>query len=195
MKDMIVTNHVGFLPQGAKYFVIAEPPEKSFTVLRGLWGLIPSYWYAPAPGVGRAAGSGCCRYFLHFRGPKGEIRVGANGDISNAALFLLRAYRVTGDARCLAVAQRQVDWIMGCNPFDASTIEGVGLNQPLRFINDSEFFPPVPQIPGAVMTGIMGDADDNPEPFGNNCSTEYDMPVGAPLMWLLSEMASVDVHR
>jgi hypothetical protein len=169
--------------------LIAE--QKCRLAERNPWGLIPSYWYTPGPGAGRPAGSGCYRYFLHFRGQKGEIRVGPNGDICNAALFLLRAYHVTGDARYLTVAQRQVDWIMGCNPFDASTIEGVGLNQPLRFINASEFFPPVPQIPGAVMTGIMGDADDNPEPFDNNCSTEYDMPVGAPLMWLLSEVSSM----
>jgi hypothetical protein len=65
------------------------------------------------------------------------------------------------------------------------------LNQPLHFINGSEFIAPVPQIPGAVMTGIMGDTDDNPEPFDNNCSTEYDLPVGAPLMWLLSEISNM----
>lgn len=158
---------------------------------RNPWGLIPSYWYAKAPGAGRPAGSGSYRYFFRYQSDNGgEIRLGPNGDICNAALFLLRAYRVTGDARCLAAAQRQVDWIMGCNPMDASTIEGVGLNQPLRYINGGEFFPPTPQIPGAVMTGIMGDENDNPEPLANNCSTEYDMPVGAPLMWLLSEMTA-----
>jgi len=156
---------------------------------RNPWGLIPSYWRLNAPGADRPAGSGSYRYFMRHRAPNGgELRVGANGDLCAAALFLLRAHRLTGDARCRTVAQRQIDWIMGCNPFDASTIEGVGLNQPLRFINDGEFFPPTPQIPGAVMTGIMGDADDNLESFSNNCSTEYDMPVGASLMWLLSEL-------
>jgi hypothetical protein len=40
------------------------------------------------------------------------------------------------------------------------------------------------------MTGIQGAPDDNPEPFGNNCSTEYDMPPTALLMWTLSELAS-----
>ncbi len=165
--------------------------QKCLLADRNAWGLIPSYWYASAPGAGRAGGTGCYRYFLRYQSPNGgEIRVGPNGDISTAALFLLRAHRLTGEGRYLAIAQRQVDWIMGCNPFDASTIEGVGLNQPLRFINVGEFFPPTPQIPGAVMTGIMGDKDDNPEPFANNCSTEYDVPVGAPLMWLLSELSS-----
>jgi len=169
--------------------LIAE--QKCRLAERNPWGLIPSYWRANTPGAGRPAGTGCYRYFLCYRSPNGgEIKVGPNGDISTAALFLLRAHRLTGEARYLAAAQRQLDWILGCNPFDASTVEGVGLNQPLRYINDDEFFPPTPQIPGAVTTGIMGDDNDNPEPFGNNCSAEYDMPVVASLMWLLSEMTS-----
>jgi hypothetical protein len=60
----------------------------------------------------------------------------------------------------------------------------------MRFVNGNEFFPPTPQIPGAVMTGIQGDANDNPEPFGNNCSTEYDMPPTVMLMWFLCELST-----
>jgi hypothetical protein len=116
--------------------------------------------------------------------------MGPNHDILGNALFLLRAGRLTGEKRYFDAACRQIDWVLGCNPFDASTVEGIGLNQPLRFVNCGEFFPPTPQIPGAVTTGIQGDDSDNPEPFGNNCSTEYDMPPTAMLMWLLSELSS-----
>ena len=63
-----------------------------------------------------------------------------------AGLFLNRAAEITGNPECRVVAQRQLDWVMGCNPFDASAIEGVGYNQPLRGIF-GEFFPPTPQIP------------------------------------------------
>ena len=158
---------------------------------RNPWGLIPSYWYSDTPGAGRPGGSGRYRYFFRLRGKSGgEIRLGPNGDIAGGALFLHRAFRLTGEPRYLATAQRQVDWILGCNPFDASTVEGVGFNQPVRFVG-GEFFPPTPQIPGAVMTGICGDDDDNPVPFANNCSTEYDIPANAPLMWLLSEMEMI----
>ena len=101
-------------------------------------------------------------------------------------------HRLTGEKRYFDVACRQIDWVLGCNPFDASTVEGVGLNQPERFVNGNEFFPPTPQIPGAVMTGIFGDNNDNPEPFRNNSSVEYDMPPTAMLMWLLSELSSVE---
>lgn len=157
---------------------------------RNPWGLIPSYWYSDRPGAGRSAGTARYRYFFRFDGPNGSILLGPNHDILGNALFLLRANRLTGEKRYFDVACRQIDWVLGCNPFDASTVEGVGLNQPMRFVNYGEFFPPTPQIPGAVMTGIQGDADDNPEPFGNNCSTEYDMPPTAMLMWLLSEVSS-----
>jgi hypothetical protein len=157
---------------------------------RNPWGLIPCYWYADRPGAGRPGGTARYRYFFQYRGPNGGIRLGPNHDILAGALFLLRAGRLTGEKRYFQAACRQVDWILGCNPFDASTVEGVGLNQPLRFINVGEFFPPTPQIPGAVMTGIQGDENDNPEPFANNCSTEYDMPPTALLLWLLSELSS-----
>ena len=158
---------------------------------RNPWGLIPSYWHADHPDAGRPGGSARYRYFFRYS----SMRLGSNHDILGNALFLLRAHRLTGERRYFDVACRQIDWVLGCNPLDASTVEGVGLNQPMRFINGDEFFPPTPQIPGAVMTGIQGDANDNPEPFGNNCSTEYDMPPTAMLMWLLSEVSSVENRR
>jgi len=79
-----------------------------------------------------------------------------------------------------------VDWILGCNPFDSSTVEGVGYNQPTLFVS-CEFFPPTPQIPGAVKTGIIGDDRDEPMQYGW-VATEYDMPPTSLLMWFLSEL-------
>ncbi|NQU64308.1 MAG: glycoside hydrolase family 9 protein, partial [SAR324 cluster bacterium] len=76
-----------------------------------------------------------------------------NLDIMAAGLFMRKASDVTGNHQYAELAQRQLDWIMGCNPFDCSTIEGVGYNQPHRGIF-GEFFPPIPQIPGAVSIGV-----------------------------------------
>jgi len=173
-----------------KHAVQLMASQKCDMANRNPWGLIPSYWSANRPGAGRQGGTARYRYFLLYHGPKGSIQLGPNHDILGNALFLLRASRLAGEKRYFDAACRQIDWVLGCNPFDASTVEGVGLNQPLRFINGGEFFPPTPQIPGAVMTGIQGDDNDNPEPFGNNCSTEYDMPPTAMLTWLLSELSS-----
>jgi len=153
---------------------------------RNPWGLVPCYWYAQDQGGGRQVGSGYYRYFFQY----GRLRIGVNPDILGSALFLLRAQKVSGDSRCFEVACRQLDWVLGCNPFDASTVEGVGRNQPERLINTDEFFPPVPQIPGAVMTGIKGDEKDEAAPFTMGVEAEYDMPPTALLMWLMSELST-----
>jgi len=158
--------------------------QKCIMSERNPWGLIPSYWYTTDPGGGRKIGSGYYRYFYGYKG----LRLGLNLDIIGSALFLLKAYRITGDQRYHDVACRQFDWILGCNPFDASTVEGVGRNQPERLINTDEFFPPTPQIPGAVMTGIAGTSTDEPAEFRGGCESEYDMPPTAMLMWLMLEL-------
>jgi len=152
---------------------------------RNPWGLTPSYWYAEDPGGGRPAGSGFYRYFSR----EFAMVIGNNFEVLGNALFLLRARQICGDKRCFSVACRQLDWVLGCNPCNASTVEGVGRNQPERYINDDAFVPPTPQIPGAVMTGITGTEDDRPAPFGTLCDVEYDMPPTALLMWLLTELA------
>ena len=106
-------------------------------------------------------------------------------DIMLAGLFLNRAAEITGDTTCRAVAQRQLDWVMGCNPFDASAIEGVGYNQPPRGIY-GEFFPPTPQIPGAVSIGLSAHSF-KPESYGS--ANEYDMPVVGNVLCLMAEQA------
>lgn len=155
------------------------------TAMRNPWGLISTYWYAQNPGGGRQAGSAYYKYFYTYN----TIRAGLNADILGRALFLLRAAQITGDERCFPVACRQIDWILGCNPFDASTVEGVGRNQPERLINGDEFFPPVPQLPGAVMTGAIGTATDEMAQFRGGVEGEYDMPPTSMLMWFMLELA------
>lgn len=108
-------------------------------------------------------------------------------DLMLAGLFLNRAAEITGDQTCRTVAQRQLDWVMGCNPFDASAIEGVGYNQPLRGLF-GEFFPPTPQMPGAVSIGFQLGSFD-PNLYGNCGPNEYDMPVVGNVLRLTAEQA------
>jgi len=108
-------------------------------------------------------------------------------DIMLAALFLNRAAEITGNRSYRVVAQRQLDWVMGCNPFDASAIEGVGYNQQLRGLF-GEFFPPTPQIPGAVGIGLRFRSFD-PNQYGNCGANEYDMPVVGNVLWVMAEQA------
>jgi hypothetical protein len=152
---------------------------------RNLFGLIPTYWHAQDPGNGRKAGAAFYNYFYNEFG----MRMGVNHEVLGRALFLLRAHRLLGERRFFDTACRQIDWVLGCNSFDMSTVEGVGYNQPERLIS-AEFFPPTPQIPGAVMSGIIGSDDDEPLPSGS-ISHEYDMPPTSLLMWALSELMEV----
>jgi hypothetical protein len=152
---------------------------------RNGFGLIPCYWHANDPGKGRRAGGAFYQYFHNRFG----LRIGVNHDITARAIFLLRAYDLLGDRLCLDTASRQIDWVLGANPYDMSTVEGVGFNQPQRLIS-AEFFPPTPQIPGAVMTGIIGNDDDSPLDRGW-VAHEYDLPPTSLLIWLLAEFMEV----
>ena len=91
----------------------------------------------------------------------------------------------------LEAAQRQLDWILGVNPFNSSTVEGFGHNHPGHFANSNEFRPPTPRIPGAVMNGIGGTADDQPDLYdGSYHTAEYWTPMVGYTIWLMAEMSN-----
>lgn len=171
-------------PHRRRWLDAVERIAEQYCVMsqRNPFGLIPSYWYATDPGRARKAGSAFYRYFYDQYG----LRIGLNLEILSRAIFLLRAYDHFHHRRYWNTACRQIDWVLGCNPFDMSTVEGLGYNQPMRLMSE-EFYPPTPQIPGAVMTGILGDESDEPVPAGGILH-EYDIPPTSILMWLLAEL-------
>jgi hypothetical protein len=114
-----------------------------------------------------------------------------NGLIAPAGVFLLRAAAITGKDVFRHVGQRQLDWILGCNSFDASAVEGVGYNQPHRGLY-GEFFPPTPQIPGAVSTGINTSSF---APAGYGFANEYDMPIVGSVLWLMTDVSKTNHRR
>jgi hypothetical protein len=92
---------------------------------------IGNYWY---------------KHFLHVGVNQHLARNGA-GLVSAAALLREPLYAV--------LAQQQLDWIYGANPFNASTVSGIGSNQPAVFKTTAgEFKPHTPELMGGVMTGI-----------------------------------------
>jgi hypothetical protein len=81
-----------------------------------------------------------------------------------------------------------LDWIIGVNPFNASTITSVGSNQPQLFTT-REFKPATPLIPGGVMNGLGGNASDNPVLLpGSYHTCEYWTPMLAYTMILMAEL-------
>lgn len=111
----------------------------------------------------------------------------SNLDIIASGLVLLKASKILDDEKYLKYTQFQIDWILGVNPSDASSIEAVGYNQPHRGVF-GEFFPPIPQIPGAVFTGITTKSF-NPKGYGLDC--EYDMPMNTWMLYLLAEYHNI----
>ena len=169
---------------------------------RNPWGLAPATWYMEgnypfkalafysfsniaeaarkgypgghAPGLAAASVETPCSYrYYHYV---------YNMELAATGLFMERAAGILEAPDYLNIAQRQLDWILGSNPFDASSIEGVGYNQPHRGVF-GEFFPPVPQIPGAVFIGLTEHSFD-PDGFGQD--NEYDLPIAGWILWLMS---------
>lgn len=104
-----------------------------------------------------------------------------NLDLSAAGIVLKHAAQILQNPEYAKAAQHQIDWLLGANPFDASSVEGLGYNNPHRGVF-GEFFPPVPQIPGGVYTGITQHSFTS-EAFGLEC--EYDLPETTWFMHLL----------
>jgi hypothetical protein len=153
------------------------------------FGIVPYGLFAGKdPGGNRRAGEYWYRYFMH---PEASWWVGINANIASAGVCLLKASVALNDPSLKSIAQKQLDWIIGVNPFHASTIVGVGYNQPIRFINGGEFRPATPLLPGAVMNGLGGDVSELPHLITENNynQSEYWTPMVAYTLWLMGELS------
>lgn len=150
------------------------------------FGIMPIGLYHEKQGGDRKVGQYWYRYFM---APSRAWWVGINAHLASTGVGLRKAAQILNDTELAALAQRQIDWILGVNPFNSSTIEGVGYNQPKHFVN-SEFRPATPNIIGAVFNGHGGTELDEPY-FYNNGEWqvgEYWMPMVAYTLWLMAEL-------
>jgi len=125
--------------------------------VRGFWmqGNVP-YMSIPESAVPPLAGRLTYRYFHPVR--KQFWWQGANCHLAANALVLGRLAKLTGDkgSPYTALAYRQLEWIMGANPFSACMMTGEGMRNPFphsRFVG---------LIPGGIMNGIAGNVEDEP---------------------------------
>jgi hypothetical protein len=158
---------------------------------RSAFGTIPFGLYAgDDPGGGRRIGDYFYRWSMKTAG---EYRdddwwVGINAHLASHGIGLLLASKVLNRPDLAHLAQRQLDWILGGNPFNASTVTGAGRNQPKLYAT-SAFKPTTPLIPGAVMNGLGGTASDQlciDAGSWNTC--EYWTPMVAYTMWLMAAL-------
>ena len=159
-----------------------------FFTRKNSFGVVPYGLFTQKdPGGNRKAGSYWYRYFMV---PGQNWWVGVNANLASAGIGLIKAAKFLQNPELKYFAQRQLDWITGANPFNSSTVIGVGYNHPVRFINGVEFRPPTPVLPGAVMNGLGGDKDDMPylHKENNYNQSEYWTPMVAYTLWLMGEI-------
>jgi hypothetical protein len=168
-----------------RHYLVAIARKNSF-------GIVPfGLFTSKDPGGNRKAGDYWYRYFMQ---PEGEWWVGVNSNLASSGIGLLKASEVLKDPELKAYAQKQLDWIIGINPFNSSTIEGVGYNHPVHFPG-STFHPLVPVLPGAVLNGLGGDHNDRPDiGTGSWQISEYWTPMVAYTLWLMAEISASDAN-
>jgi hypothetical protein len=152
---------------------------------RNAFGIVPYGLFRSRPGSDRQAGKFWYRYF-YPENP--DWVVGINANLASTGVGLLLAGKHLGEPAWTALAQRQLDWILGVNTFNASTVMGSGHNNPQHMFSGG-YYPPTPFLPGAVMNGISGNAADAPQLRpGEYQECEYWTPMVCFTMWLVAEI-------
>jgi hypothetical protein len=155
---------------------------------RNSFGIVPYGLYRKDPGGNRNLGPFWYRWFMEANP---DWYVGINSNLAATGLALAKAARILNQPKWAALAQRQLDWILGVNPFNASTVVGVGHHNPQHMFG-GEFYPPTPYLPGAVMNGISGDINDVPQlRQGSWQECEYWTPMTAFTMCLMAEITKL----
>ncbi len=172
--------------------MILNYSENYFSLMtkRNSFGIISFGLYTSKdPGGNRKIGKYWYRYFMQ---PELDWWVGINANLASAGIGMVKAAHVLDDREMMAQAQRQLDWIIGVNPFNSSTMVGVGHNHPKHFPGSS-FYPLTPVIPGAVLNGLGGDHEDQPSIGDANWQiSEYWTPMVSYTLWLMAELSGTN---
>ena len=154
---------------------------------RSSYQIVPygTFYNSPTPEVYRPfSGSLTYRYFMPTR--KEYWWLGINSHLECYAVFLAEAGRTLNRRDCRDLAYRQLEWVMGGNPFSSCLMTGEGIRNPFPH---SRYVGP---IPGGIMNGIAGNADDEPIlDLANRLdwrTTEYWSPQNAYYEWAVSTL-------
>jgi hypothetical protein len=143
------------------------------------------FFGSPTPETYRPlAGELTYRYFMPVR--KQFWWLGLTAHLECYALLLGEAARAFGERRYAELAYRQLEWVMGANPFGACLMTGEGMRNPYphsRYVG---------LIPGGILNGIAGNVKDEPvldTAYGFDWrTTEYWSPHNAFYLWAVSEL-------
>jgi hypothetical protein len=151
---------------------------------RNPFSLVPIYVYVKdVPPGSRMIGKLGFRYFT-----KPPRVIGTNRYILSKGIVLAKAAALFKRPEWMVLAQNQLDWVLGFNPFRRSFVSNVGHYNPPHMWA-WEQVPYTPIISGAVMNGIVGDEQDRPALRAGSCeSCEYWTPHVCYFMWLITEL-------
>ena len=128
----------------------------SFMSQKNSFGIIPYGLFSKQdPGGNRKVGNYWYRYFMQ---PELSWWVGINANIASAGVGLMKAAEILNDLKLKQMAQNNwIFWIIGVNPYNSSTLMDLVITT-LIIIPEasSEFDPPTPVLPGAVMGYWVG---------------------------------------
>ena len=125
---------------------------------RSVYGIMPSGLYIGSPTKEHYrpfAGELTYRYFMPVLGAGGDWQ-GLTAHLESWAFMLAKAARAFERPDYRHLAWRQMEWVMGSNPFGACLMSGEGARNPYPF----SYF--VGVIVGGLMNGVAGNLDDEP---------------------------------
>jgi hypothetical protein len=143
------------------------------------------FFGSPTPEYYRPlAGELTYRYFMPVR--RQFWWLGMTSHLECYALLLARAAGAFSESGYRDLACRQLEWVMGANPFGACLMTGEGMRNPYphsRYVG---------LIPGGIMNGIAGNTRDEPildTEYGFDWrTTEYWSPHNAYYLWAVSAL-------
>lgn len=143
------------------------------------------FYGTPSPEKYRPlAGEMTYRYFLPTR--KQFWWLGTTSVLASHAALLANSAQVFGKSEYRDLAFRQLEWIMGANPFGSCLMTGEGMR---NVFPHSRF---VGLINGGIVNGIAGNPDDEPildtEYGGDWRTAEYWSPHNAYYLWAVSNL-------
>ena len=154
---------------------------------RSSYQIVPfgAFYKSPTPELYRPlAGDLTYRYFMPTR--KEYWWLGINSHLECYAAFLAEASRVLKRRDCRDLAYRQLEWVMGGNPFSSCLMTGEGIRNPFphsRYVG---------LIPGGIVNGIAGNPNDEPIlDLANQMdwrTAEYWSPQNAYYEWAVSTL-------
>lgn len=156
---------------------------------RSAYGILPLglFFGSPTAEIYRPLdGELTYRYFMPTR--QRSWWLGTTSHLESHAALLAAAAKAFGQSAYRDLAYRQLEWVMGNNPFGACLMTGEGSRNSYPY---SRFVGP---IIGGIVNGVAGNAQDAPileMEYGNDWRTgEYWTPHVAFYLWAQSELES-----